>query len=528
MGRWPTQVGYLSRWSLRARLVAVLLMAVTLVLAVASTAAVVVLRSHMMAAEDHDLRAAVAEISRGSTIDKAWSAGQSSDELVFGGYYFEVRQSDGRIATQRVTQRDGSEVWVKVRASESLTGPSVPDMTGVLAAAVDQSWSVGDPDALAMFTVPGVAVDSEDDLFAGEGPPRWRVMVKQRVLLSKDFHNDSWGTLVVAKSLESTDRTIGNVQRGLIILSLGVLAAAGLGGVAALRGALAPLREIEQVAEAITAGDRTLRVPVRPETTEVGRLGGTLNSMLDQLEATLKQREASEARMRQFVGDASHELRTPLASVRGFAELYRQGALSDAEAVSGAFGRIEHEAKRMGGLVEDLLLLARLDEQRPLVIETVDLCVLAGDVVHDATSLAPDRNVVLQGFGGGAPRATLVCGDDARLRQVLTNLMSNAIRYTPAGSPIEVAVGPDEHGAVVQVIDHGLGVSPEDAERIFGRFFRVDASRQRATGGAGLGLAIVASIVNAHSGQVHVLQTPGGGATFEVRLPAAQETPCHN
>jgi two-component system OmpR family sensor kinase len=229
--------------------------------------------------------------------------------------------------------------------------------------------------------------------------------------------------------------------------------------------------------------------------------------------------------MRRFVSDASHELRTPLATVRGYAELYRQGAVTDPADVAQAMRRIETEATRMAGLVDDLLTLARLDEQRPEQRAPVDLTVLAADAVQDARALAPGRSVTLTGSNGPIEPA-VVLGDEPRLRQLVTNLVVNALRHTPDGTPIELLIGtdagPNPRSALLQVRDHGPGIAPEHARAVFERFFRSDASRQRGQGGgSGLGLAIVAAIVSAHGGQVGVTQTPGGGATFLVRLPLA-------
>jgi two-component system OmpR family sensor kinase len=244
--------------------------------------------------------------------------------------------------------------------------------------------------------------------------------------------------------------------------------------------------------------------------------------MLAQIEQSFAVREASEERMRQFVADASHELRTPLATVRGYAELYRQGAVTKSEDVASAFGRIESEASRMSGLVEDLLVLARLEGSRPLDLDDVDLAVLAGDATQDAHVLAPDRHIRLVGLG--APLGPVhVRGDEQRLRQVVTNLVSNALHHTPPGTPIEIAVGSRPNGeAALEVRDHGDGIDPARARRVFERFYREDPARSRSgqgSGGTGLGLAIVAAIITAHGGKVGVALTPGGGATFVVELP---------
>lgn len=221
--------------------------------------------------------------------------------------------------------------------------------------------------------------------------------------------------------------------------------------------------------------------------------------------------------MRRFVGDASHELRTPLTSIRGFAELYRQGALPSAADVARAMSRVEGEASRMGLLVEDLLLLARLDQQRPLEHAPVDLLELARDAVADTQAIDPTRSVTLEAVAAGPP--PVVPGDAARLRQVFGNLVSNALVHTPPGSPVVVRVSTSDSVAVVEVVDSGPGVRTEDRARVFERFFRTDSSRTRASGGTGLGLSIVAALVAAHGGSVEIDDTPGGGATFRVTLP---------
>ena len=202
-----------------------------------------------------------------------------------------------------------------------------------------------------------------------------------------------------------------------------------------------PLARVEKTAAAIAAGDLSRRVEFDSPHTEVGRLGRSLNTMLSHIEASFAARAASEGRMRRFAADASHELRTPLVTIRGFSELYRHGALSTEEDVAMAMGRIESEAKRMGSMVEDLLLLARLDEQRPLQLKPVDLQLLANDAVVDTKASCGDRSITLQGLDGGPPTPAPVQGDEAKLRQVIGNLVGNALRYTPEGSPIELAVG---------------------------------------------------------------------------------------
>jgi two-component system OmpR family sensor kinase len=307
---------------------------------------------------------------------------------------------------------------------------------------------------------------------------------------------------------------------------------AGVGYVV-VRASLRPLRDVEDTAAAIAAGDLARRVPHGDPRTEVGRLSGALNTMLAEIETAFEQRAVSEAaarrseeRMRRFVADASHELRTPLTTIRGFAELYRQGAARSEADLARLMRRIEDEANRMGLLVEDLLLLARLDQQRPLAQLPVDVLALAGDAVHDAQAVAPDRAVTLE--VGRTDPPPIVIGDEARLRQVLANLIGNALQHTPAGTPVTVRVttapaAPGGRAAVhLAVADAGPGLSEDDAARVFERFFRADPARSRDEGGTGLGLAIVAALVAGHGGSVRLDTAAGTGATFTVELPLAE------
>jgi two-component system, OmpR family, sensor kinase len=347
-----------------------------------------------------------------------------------------------------------------------------------------------------------------------DGVMRWRVVPGQ-------LRNGS-ATFAVAVPLRGVDTTVQRMLSFTILVGLAVIASCAFLGWYGVRRAFRPLAQIEDTAAAIAAGDLTRRIPEPAAQDEVTSLSRSLNAMLAQIEHSFAAREASEARMRQFVADASHELRTPLAAVRGYAELYRQGAVSTREDVSGTMRRIEDESIRMGGLVDDLLLLTRLDSQRPLKRGPVDLTVLAADAVQDVRALDPTRHVRLLGLPGDLG-PTLIDGDEARLRQVVTNLVGNAVNHTPAGTGIEIAVGRRTPGrARLEVRDHGQGVDPVKARKVFERFYRADPSRGRGSGGGnGLGLAIVAAIVGAHDGQVGVAATPGGGATFVVELPTA-------
>ncbi|HET7398791.1 MAG TPA: HAMP domain-containing sensor histidine kinase [Intrasporangium sp.] len=338
-------------------------------------------------------------------------------------------------------------------------------------------------------------------------------------------NTDRSATFVVALPLRQLDDTVDRflwyaAGIGAIVL----LACAALGWYL-VRRAFRPLTEIEDTARAIAAGDLTRRVQEPGTDDEVASLSRSLNAMLARVEQSFAVRQANEARMRRFIADASHELRTPLAAVSGYAELYRQGALPSRDAVGGAMGRIEAESHRMSGLVEDLLTLARLDGERPVELQPVDLAVLAADAAQDARTIDPSRVFTVSGIDGPI-QPTELYADERGLRQVVTNLVTNARVHTPPGTPVEVLVGTVEPGIVaLHVRDHGPGI-PERAKRVvFERFYRADSSRSRGHGGGnGLGLAIVAAIVEAHDGTVEVDETPGGGATFVVRLPT---TPGH-
>ncbi|MEU8134666.1 sensor histidine kinase [Streptodolium elevatio] len=337
--------------------------------------------------------------------------------------------------------------------------------------------------------------------------------------------DDGTGTVVAAQTLRDVDAAVRRMRNVCLGLGAGCLVVLASAGWFAVRAGLRPLRRIELTAAAIAAGDLSHRVPAAAPGTEIGRLSAALNGMLAQIETAFEARARSEARMLRFVADAGHELRTPLSSVRGFAELHRLGGLREPHEVARMMRRIEDEAARMGGLVEDLLQLARLDEQRPLRRDPVDLRMLAADALDDIRSLAPDRPVSLTGPDGRPARPTEVLGDEPRLRQVVANLVANALRHTPDGTAVDLTVGLLPDGtALFEVRDHGDGLSETDAKRVFERFYRVDSSRSRGNGGgSGLGLAIVAALVQAHDGTVTA--DSGPGAAFRVLLPAPASDP---
>lgn len=338
-------------------------------------------------------------------------------------------------------------------------------------------------------------------------------------------------TVIIALPLESVENSVERAS--FLVATIGLLATLGASIIAyslATR-AFRPLLRVEKTAAAIADGDFSQRVrTTAPPETEIGRLASSLNVMLEHIETAFQAQVASEQKMRQFIQDASHELRTPLVTIRGFSELYRQGGLSDnPEAVGAAMGRIESEATRLGQLVEDMLTLARLDEQRALEMAPMDLNIIAHESVMDMTVNAPDREVQVVGLNDDAPTPAPVVADEGKIRQIVTNLVTNALRYTPDGTPLELAVGTEtdaeteELFSVLQVRDHGEGIDTEDVEKIFERFYRADNSRQRETGGTGLGLAICAAIASQHGGSVRHSETPGGGATMTLRLPKADD-----
>ena len=323
------------------------------------------------------------------------------------------------------------------------------------------------------------------------------------------------GTLITAVPLDPTSQTLASLTHVEVVVSIVVVLALLFLALWIVRFGLRPLEEMTVTAGAIAAGDLTQRVRSPEERGEVGRLGSALNGMLSQIEAAFAERTSSETRLRRFVADASHELRTPLTSIRGYAELLRKDALGDQEARRRAAERIEHEASRMGLLVDDLLLLARLDQGRPLERFTVDLGAIANDAVEAARTVDRDRRITLE-ISGVVP----VIGDAARLRQVIDNLLHNSLVHTPPGTPVHVSVRRQTSQAVITVADEGPGLAADQAERVFDRFYR--GSEARTGEGTGLGLSIVAALAAAHGGRAFVTSRPGEGAVFTVELPASQ------
>lgn len=327
------------------------------------------------------------------------------------------------------------------------------------------------------------------------------------------------GSVVVALPTSSNRQIIA--QYGVIGARFGIflLVVSGLSIWLTITSALRPLKEVERTASAVKAGKFNSRLVERHGKTEIGRLNGALNSMLDSIESAVSGKDKTLDQMRRFVSDASHELRTPLVTVRGYAELYRMGAIKKPKDVAEAMQRIESEAIRMSGLVESLLTLTRLDELGSLNRKQHDLVALAKQVIMDASVASPGVE-----FGFDSNSEVIAVEIDAdRIKQVLTNLVANAARFAPKKSAVQISLRAEKERVLIQVIDHGEGIPEPLRERIFDRFYRIDNSRNRDTGGSGLGLAIARAIVSNHQGKIWVSTTPGGGSTFEFELPSTAD-----
>ena len=353
------------------------------------------------------------------------------------------------------------------------------------------------------FTVGSVGADT-----------RFRVRVQAQGPLGR--------TVVYALPLDDVDATL----RRLLVVELGgsaiILAVLGLVMFWVVRLGVRPIKEMTTVAQAIGQGDLSHRIPDSTPGTEAGELGGALNDMLSRIEDAFRQRAESEDRLRRFVGDASHELRTPITTIRGYAELYGSGGLQDPDDLDQAMRRTQQEATRMGRLVEDLLHLARLDQGRPLEPVALDAAALLADAARDLGAVDPGRPVQVQ-VSGPLP----LVADDSQLRQVVANLVANARTHTAPDTPITLRGRLEPDTVLLEVRDEGPGMTPAVATHAFERFYRADPARARATGGSGLGLSIVASIVAAHHGTVGLDSAPGRGTTAWVRLPRGTAPPPH-
>jgi two-component system OmpR family sensor kinase len=523
---WEAARRLSRRTSLRTKLITAVLVLVAIAVAAISVATTYMVRAYLIDQHDGDLLAQVSAVNITTHLPQGVNLGYASpthSDIVVG------------------LQQPGSQLnW-----EPGMTLPFMSNNDPLPRLPTSSNWTNGSK---------GVTLN----LPAQSGHDTWRVMAEP-----VNFNNVGTGTTTQANLVVAVD--LGNINAlttRLIVFDLAVggaiLVVLAAVGAAVVQANLRPLNDIELTASQIAKGHLNHRIPERDPRTEIGSLGHSLNAMLSQIETAFHAQEESEQaahrsedRMRRFIADASHELRTPLTTIRGFAEYYRQrgGVRKDQDQLSGTspagstapngtagdgltpqdldriMRRLEAEASRMGLLVEDLLTLARLDQQRPLNLAPVDLLALAGDAVQDARMVAPGRPIDLSVAPGAA---FLVDGDEPRLRQVIGNLVNNALTHTPPDTPVRVKIasGNLDNGApavVLDVEDDGPGMERDQAQRVFERFYRADQARNRASGGTGLGLAIVAGLVAAHGGTVSVRTAPGEGADFQVRLPLSPD-----
>ncbi|WP_030741513.1 sensor histidine kinase [Streptomyces sp. NRRL F-5135] len=496
-----------GRLSLRGRLLAISLLLLVVALLVSNALVVALLQRDLVRQLDDRLRVAATVSARltdaagltdlsDAADDRAQRARDAVGQQLIGDVHVVGLGADGRV--------------LRVVRPAAGSPPALPRLDAAAVGGLDgRSFEVPAVDGEGAWRVVAVPLDVPEA--QGGGP---------------DARAADGRSVVVAGSLAQVDATITQLGVRVLMVDSLVLVLLGVAGWFAVRAGLRPLRRIETTAAAIADGDLSSRVPEPAASrTELGRLAAALNGMLDRIEAGDAARAAAVDLMRRFVADAGHELRTPLFGIKGYTELYRMGGMPERADVDAAMSRIEREAARLVRLVEDLLLLARLDEHSaaadlPLRPTPMDLRTLAADALHDLRALDPGRPVTLTGPGGGPPGGAPVLGDEARLRQVTSNLVGNAVTHTPPGTPVRIGVGTEDGLAVLELHDEGPGMSQEQAARVFDRFYRADDARGRTdSGGAGLGLAIVDSLVMAHQGRVEVRTAPDEGATFRVLLP---------
>ncbi len=477
--------------SLRTRLLLALGIVALVAFVAADVATYSALRSFLYGRVDQQLRAADAGLTRGPPpggrpgehhgVPPGDSEGNRNYALPGG--YFEIRNAQGVVIAGPIaaTLGPGRTAVPKLPRSITLT-------------------STGEGEPVKYLTVPA----------ATAGAPKFRVRVSSQ----------NGNVLILGLPLNGVTGTLHHLFNIELAVTGGALVAALVLGWWLVHVGLRPLRRIEDTAEAIAEGELDRRVPGDTARTELGRLARVLNTMLTRIQDAFSQRDTTEARLRRFVADASHELRTPVAAVAAYAELFERGASERPEDLARVMTGIRTETSRMAHLVDDLLLLARLDQGRPLEREPVELVRVAAQAVDAANAVGPSWPARVE-----ARRPVDMQGDEGRIRQVIDNLLANVRAHTPPGTSVVVQIDEEGHDALIRVVDDGPGLAESDAARVFERFYRVDASRSRASGGSGLGLSIVQAIVAAHGGRVTVDTAPGNGATFTVRLPMSQRHP---
>lgn len=603
----PTKPGFWEEWSLTTKLLAIMMLLMLLVLSGTSAWVLENLRDSLVERTDERLINASETLAKQAYQDVFQPAQLQSSSSSSKDQSADSDSGDGTESSAGTPTTIDSSSWDELKSL-------MPG--GFYVQFYDTSGKpISDPVAPEPGNSPVLPKINESKVYAQGGEPftvpgstsQWRARAMK-----------VQNTDVLVSIAVPFDREIDNINERArnTMIGIGLLALAMVAGVGywAINNTFRPLRDIEKTASRIAAGDLSQRVPTFPRNTELGRLSGALNTMLGRIEDSFDGQTRSEKRIRQFVSDASHELRTPLVTIRGYAELYRQGAITKSDDIGNAMERMESEAKRMGVLVDDLVVLARLDEQRPAEIGPIDLHRIARDAAADAAAQAPDRDISFVGLDGeDAQPVPMIRGSESKIRQVIVNLAGNAVRHTPEHTAIEFAVGvvggragvtaestdpsngqdtgsktganktvanrtaakdrSRERGFVTggvrifrrgdsngndqndaqaptgivpdmtaagsitvddslrgfpngrvrfEVRDHGDGIDPEVVPRIFERFYRLDVSRTRDTGGSGLGLSIVKAIVENHHGSITVHQTPGGGATFRIDLPISE------
>ena len=480
----------LDRVSLRSKLTALAVVLIALLLAGSSISTVALLRTYLQSNTDTLLTSTVSQLrnENPASLEFRMESGLVNLPSLPSGYYIAFVDREGNLALGLVAS--GSEARV------------VPNVSGL--------------DLPFVRSTQGIPFDVEVETEARD--LEYRVVAEPLTRFQ--------GSVVIALPVNENRRLIAEYSAiggrvGLVILVL-----AGFSIWLTISSALRPLREVERTAKDIEQGNFEKRLIEKPENTEIGKLNKSLNSMLDGIETAFVSRGKTLDQMRRFLADASHELRTPLASVQGYAELYRMGAMKKKADVSEAMERIESEAKRMSGLVDNLLTLTRLDELKELEKTEADVLAIARSAVQDAQAANLDNDFEICDLAGADLSETqrlIAEVDSNQIKQVFTNLLANAARFSPKDKPVSVSLGEDDEKLVLKVIDRGEGIPEQFREKVFDRFYRVDNSRNNETGGSGLGLAIVKSIIDAHNGAIEIKETDGGGATFEISIPITQK-----